>query len=53
MNGAISGSCGSSNDIQECITQSFTDDFATCGRHNSIGIICSSMYTILLSVILL
>ena len=40
VGGAISGSCDS-GDIQQCITQSFTDNYMTCGRHNSIGIICT------------
>ncbi len=44
VGGAITGSLEScdSNDVTQCITQSFTDDSTTCGRHNSIGITCST-----------
>lgn len=55
VGGAVSGSlqlCSTAGDLLQCIKQTFTDDSTTCGRHNSIGLICAgnlaSLYIIIL-----
>ena len=46
MGGALSGSlatCNPGQDMTQCIIEHFTeDDFTTCGRRNSMGIVCAT-----------